>query len=173
MKFLLADPFMDFITGKGIWILVGCLAFALLVSIIFLVLNIEKEKKARQNAANRQLKPRPQTQAPREKSEPIETKVVETPAAKEEKVEQPKVEAKAEPKKAEPAKEEKVEAEEKLEESGNYEIRYDAEAKQWVIRRENSLRATKRTRTKQEAIDYAKPLADKHEVKLIIHTKND
>ena len=48
-RFLLEDGFMDFITGNGIWILVGCLAFALLVSVLFLVLNIEKEKKARAN----------------------------------------------------------------------------------------------------------------------------
>ena len=73
--------------------------------------------------------------------------------------------------KAEPV--EDVEEPVKEEESGNYEIRYDADAKEWVVRRENSLRATKRTRTKQEAIDFAKPLAEKHEVKLIVHTKND
>ena len=63
--------------------------------------------------------------------------------------------------------------EELPEESGDYEISYDAEAKQWVVKRETNARATKRTKTKQEAIDYAKPLAEKYEVKLVIHTKKD
>ena len=161
-RFLLEDGFMDFITGNGIWILVGCLAFALLVSVLFLVLNIEKEKKARaNNAAKKVVK----EETPKERVKPVEVNIakkedevakVEEPAAQEEKVEEV-VE--------EPASE--------GEEAGNYEINYDAENKQWVVRRENSLRATKRTKTKQEAIDFAKPLADKHEVKLIVHTKKD
>ena len=153
-RFLLSDGFMDFITGNGIWILVGCLAFALLVSVLFLVLNIEKEKKARLNNPARVIK----EEKPKERVKAVEVNI----PSKEEKVE----EAKAEPV-------EDVEEPVKEEESGNYEIRYDADAKEWVVRRENSLRATKRTRTKQEAIDFAKPLAEKHEVKLIVHTKND
>lgn len=161
-RFLLEDGFMDFITGNGIWILVGCLAFALLVSVLFLVLNIEKEKKAR---ANNPAKKVVKEEAPKERVKPVEVNI----AKKEEAV----VEEKTEPVKAEPVVEEKEEPAAEVEESGNYEINYDAANKQWVIRRENSLRATKRTRTKQEAIDYAKPLADKHEVKLIIHTKKD
>ena len=161
-RFLLEDGFMDFITGNGIWILVGCLAFALLVSVLFLVLNIEKEKKAR---ANNPAKKVVKEEVPKERVKPVEVNI----AKKEEAV----VEEKAEPVKAEPVVEEKEEPAAEVEESGNYEINYDAANKQWVIRRENSLRATKRTRTKQEAIDYAKPLADKHEVKLIIHTKKD
>ena len=166
-RFLLSDGFMDFITGSGIWILVGCLAFALLVSVLFLVLNIEKEKKARLNKPARVA----QEEKPKERIKAVEVKL----PSKEEKVEEVKEEpAKEEVVKEEPVKEEKVEEKvEEPEESGNYQITYDADAKQWVVRRENSLRATKRTRTKQEAIDFAKPLAEKHEVKLIIHTKND
>ena len=49
MKDLLLNAFEDFITGNGIWILIGCLAFALIVSIIFLCLNIKKEKKLQEN----------------------------------------------------------------------------------------------------------------------------
>ena len=161
-RFLLEDGFMDFITGNGIWILVGCLAFALLVSVLFLVLNIEKEKKARANNPARKVV---KEEAPKERVKPVEVNITK----KEEAV----VEEKTEPVKEEPVVEEKEEPAAEVEESGNYEINYDAANKQWVIRRENSLRATKRTRTKQEAIDYAKPLADKHEVKLIIHTKKD
>ena len=160
---LLASGFEEFITGNGIWILVGCLAFALLVSVLFLVLNIEKEKKARLNNPARVIK----EEKPKERVKAVEVNI----PSKEEKVEELVVEEKVEEAKAEPV--EDVEEPVKEEESGNYEIRYDADAKEWVVRRENSLRATKRTRTKQEAIDFAKPLAEKHEVKLIVHTKND
>lgn len=79
-----------------------------------------------------------------------------------------------ETKKAAPKKEEKeVVKEEPAQEGGNYDISYDAESKQWVVKRESNARATKRTKTKQQAIDYTKPLAEKYEVKLIVHTKKD
>lgn len=214
MKFLLST-FEDFITGSGIWILVGCLAFALLVSILFLILNVEKEKKMREsNTTPLYIKREEKVEKERiqpvevktseEKSEPVATEEAETktkakttkpatksqtkaptkatkPATKttadkktEEKpkskpVEVKKAETKAPAKKATPAKVD----EEVAEESGNYDISYDAQTGEWVVKRENNSRATKRTKTKQEAIDYAKPLAEKNQVKLIIHTKKD
>lgn len=220
MKFLLST-FEDFITGSGIWILVGCLAFALLVSILFLILNVEKEKKMREsNTTPLYIKREEKVEKERiqpvevktseekvvveEKSEPVATEEAETktkakttkPATKsqtkapikatkpstkttadkktEEKpkskpVEAKKVEPKTPAKKSTPAKV----VEEVVEESGNYDISYDAQTSEWVVKRENNSRATKRTKTKQEAIDYAKPLAEKNQVKLIIHTKKD
>lgn len=239
---LLASGFEEFITGNGIWILVGCLAAALLVSVVFLILNIEKEKKLKekQNAAvlaaiNAQKSEVAEKAVVAEEAE--EAEVAEKAEVKEEKVEEPKKEAPAKapakkapakapakkaPAKKAPAKaavvaEEKVEekpaakpvakkapakkVEEKQEvkaekpvakkapakkvekveepvaeendEKANYEIVYDAENREWRIRKEGSVRAIKITKTKQEAIDYAKPLADKNEVKLIVHTKND
>lgn len=226
MKIFLLSTFEDFITGSGIWILVGCLAFALLVSILFLILNVEKEKKMRESsttplyikreekvekeriqpvevktseekvAVEEKTEPvateekaetktkaktseksatKSQTKAPAKKAKPATKPVATTDKKSEEKpktkpVEAKKAETKAPAKKATPAK--KV-VEEVVEESGNYDISYDAETSEWVVKRENNSRATKRTKTKQEAIDYAKPLAEKNEVKLIIHTKKD
>ena len=190
MKDLLLS-FEDFITGIGIWILVGCLGFCLIVSVIFLILNLQKEKKEKERE-NKQFaesiamvqKQEAENKAEAkkaEKKEPAKKPATKKPAAKKaEKVEEEKPVAKKAPaKKAEekpvakkaPAKkaEEKPAAEEA---SANYEIAYDAESKQWVVRKENSTRATKRTKTKQEAIDYAKPLADKSGAKLIIKNKN-
>lgn len=224
MKSFLLNGFEDFITGSGIWILVGCLAFALLVSVLFLILNIEKEKKMREKNSTPIILTK--EEAPKaERIQPVEVKVSKVEEEKvEEKVEEPKEEAKVEEekpvkkapakkpatqkateenkevepkatakktttkkvaeekkevepketKKAAPKKEEKeVVKEEPAQEGGNYDISYDAESKQWVVKRESNARATKRTKTKQEAIDYAKPLAEKYEVKLIIHTKKD
>lgn len=224
MKSFLLNGFEDFITGSGIWILVGCLAFALLVSVLFLILNIEKEKKMREKNSTPIILTK--EEAPKaERIQPVEVKVSKV---EEEKVEEPKEETKVEEekpvkkapakksaaktatkkateenkevepkttakktttkkvaeekkevepketKKAAPKKEEKeVVKEEPAQEGGNYDISYDAEAKQWVVKRESNARATKRTKTKQQAIDYAKPLAEKHEVKLIVHTKKD
>lgn len=228
MKSFLLNGFEDFITGSGIWILVGCLAFALLVSVLFLILNIEKEKKMREKNSTPIILTK--EEAPKaERIQPVEVKVSKVEEEKaEEKVEEPKEEAKVEEekpakkapakksaaktatkkateenkevepkttakktttkkvaeekkevepketKKAAPKKEEKeVVKEEPAQEGGNYDISYDAESKQWVVKRESNARATKRTKTKQQAIDYAKPLAEKYEVKLIVHTKKD
>lgn len=218
MKSLLLS-FEDFIMGSGIWILVGCLAFCLLISIVFLILNIKKEKenleKGRNTVVAPQVQAKPEVkEEPKEeiKDEPVkaeaevkaevkETKKVpaKAPAKKapvkkevkeetkqeeskkspaktaEKKAETKKVSAKKAPVKQETKTVKKVSkpAEPVEEESGNYDISYDFNSSEWVVKRENSLRATKRTKTKQEAIDFAKPLAEKNEVKLIIHNKNE
>lgn len=179
MNYLLS--FDSFITGSGIWILVGCLGFALLVSIIFLVLNIEKEKRKMQNGNTPVVLPSLEEKPVVAEEKPVveekEVKAVE--AEKEEKVEEPVKEEKVAEKKpaakkapakkvaSEPVKEEKESAGE------DYVVSYDFESKDWVVRKGNSQRATKRTKTKQQAIDFAKPLAEKNQVKLIVHNKNE
>ncbi len=195
MKDLLLT-FEDFITGIGIWILVGCLAFCLVVSVIFLVLNLQKEKKEKENEnrqfaesiamVQKQEAENKVVEETTEKKEPAKKKAVKKTVAKQvEKVEEKPAEEKpAEEKPAEKkASQNKPAAKKtstkKVEEKSqtveapvNYEVLYDANAKEWVVKKENSTRATKRTQTKQQAIDYAKPLADKNGTKLIIHNKN-
>lgn len=218
MKFLLST-FEDFITGSGIWILVGCLAFALLVSILFLILNVEKEKKMRESNTT-PLYIKREEKVEKERIQPVEVKTSEEKVVVEEKSEPATEEAETKTKakttkpatksqtkaptkatkpatkttadkkteekpKSKPVEAKKVETktpakttpakvvEEVVEESGNYDISFDAQTGEWVVKRENNSRATKRTKTKQEAIDYAKPLAEKNQVKLIIHTKKD
>lgn len=167
MKDLLLNAFEDFITGNGIWILIGCLAFALIVSIIFLCLNIKKEKKLQENNKQELIAKLAEQYIAEETKEPAKKSAAKKPAEKKEPAKKPA--AKKPAAKKEPAKEEvKEEAE-----GGDYDISFDAEAKQWVVKRTNLSRAAKRTKTKQEAIDYAKPLADKNGVKLIVHTKDE
>ena len=183
MKNFLLNAFEDFITGNGIWILVGCLAFALIVSVVFLYLNIQKEKKE----AEKNKKALIERLAEQYAKKQAEKLAVEKQAEKQEEVKAEKVVTtkrktttkKSENKEASTTKKAKTiekKVEQKVEEnaeSGDYEISYDEEAKEWVVKRTNLTRATKRTRTKQQAIEYAKPLAEKNGVKLIVHTKNN
>jgi hypothetical protein len=55
MDFILSNGFENFMSGNGIWIVIGCLGFAFLVSIVFLILNIQKEKRAKQDQASSSL----------------------------------------------------------------------------------------------------------------------
>ena len=183
MKDLLLT-FEDFITGIGIWILVGCLGFCLIISLIFLILNLQKEKKEKEKEnrqfaesiamVQKQEAENKKEKAPVEKKEPAKKpaakkveKVEEKPVEKKEPAKKPA--AKKEPAKKPAAK--KAEEKPAAEAPANYEVVFDADTKEWVVRKENSTRATKRTKTKQQAIDYAKPLADKNGTKLIVHNK--
>ncbi|MBO4412731.1 MAG: DUF2188 domain-containing protein [Clostridia bacterium] len=175
MKNFLLTAFEDFITGNGIWILIGCLAFALIVSIVFLYLNIQKEKKEQENNKQELIAKLAEKYA-------LENEIAKQQADEEKQVKKApaktaaaKTTKKAATKKPETKKapEPKTEPEEDGAAGGDYDISFDAKAKEWVVKRTNLTRATKRTKTKQQAIDYSKPLAEKHGVKLIIHTKNE
>ena len=48
MKKLIASSFDEFMAGNGIWIVIGVLAGALIITTIFLILNILKEKKKKE-----------------------------------------------------------------------------------------------------------------------------
>ena len=183
MKSFLND-FEGFITGNGIWILVGCLAFALIVSVIFLYLNIQKEKREEDinkkaliaRIAEQYAKKEAEKNAEKQVETAVEVKPVKKAPVRKPKAEKVEEKPKTVPAKKAPAKKAStvaVKAEVEDEGSGDYDISYDAEAKEWVVKRTNLTRATKRTATKQQAIDYAKPLAEKHGVKLIVHTKNN
>ena len=97
MNNFLLNGFEDFITGSGIWILVGCLAFALLVAVVFLILNIRKEKQQQTKVG------------PLPEDKPAEKKETKTEQVKEEETEEVKEEVKQEPKAQEKKKEEKKE----------------------------------------------------------------
>ena len=53
-KNLLNSGFEDFLNGSGVWIVVGVLAATFVVSIVFLILNILKDKKAAKEAAEKE-----------------------------------------------------------------------------------------------------------------------
>lgn len=129
-KNLLNSGFEDFLNGSGVWIVVGVLAATFVVSMVFLVLNILKDKKAAKEAAEKEAgqkqeepaqeeikeikaedleeKPKKKRKTKKESNEvkQEETKTVEEPEA-EKKQENPVEEKVAEDEKAEKPKEKK------------------------------------------------------------------
>ena len=98
---------------------------------------------------------------------PVEAK----PAKKRKQKEAEQVEeVKEEP--AEEVKEEPAEEEKEERELGHYTISYDKEKKDWVIKRPGSQRATKRTKTKKEALEIVKKLTETQEVGFVVKKKN-
>ena len=91
-KNLLNSGFEDFLNGSGVWIVVGVLAATFVVSIVFLILNILKDKKAAKEAAEKETV-QANEEEPKQEAQPIvteEPKKEATPTVKEE----PKKEAK-------------------------------------------------------------------------------
>lgn len=79
-------------------------------------------------------------------------------------------------KKVEPKKEE-AEVQEKEEDTkeadlGTYMVSYDKVKKDWVVKRRGSQRASKRTATKQEAMDVVKKLTKTQDVGFTVKKKN-
>jgi len=55
---------------------------------------------------------------------------------------------------------------------GIYRLVYDKENKDWVIQRANAERATKRCKTKEEAMKALKELSKNQDVGTVIHKKD-
>jgi hypothetical protein len=55
---------------------------------------------------------------------------------------------------------------------GDYMVSYDDEKKDWVVKKQGSKRATKRTKTKQEALDVVKKLTENQEVDVVVKKKD-
>ena len=53
-----------------------------------------------------------------------------------------------------------------------YRVTYDKEKANWVVKKDGGMRATKRFRTKQEALDYVEGLCDRKGASLSVHKKN-
>lgn len=128
MKFIGANEFENFISGYGIWIIIGCLGVAFIVSVIFLFLNVNKVKKARLENS---------TPA---KPEPVLANI----------------ESKKEIEKIEPVKED-----EKKQIASEYNISYDKEKDEWVVKKAGASRASKRCKTKEEALEAIKTFLKK------------
>ena len=56
--------------------------------------------------------------------------------------------------------------------TGTYEVVYDKEQENWVVRKRGGLRATRRFRTKEEAVQYSKEVATNQNASLSIHKKD-
>lgn len=190
MNFLAS--FDEFMTGDGIWIVVGVLALSLVVTVVFLILNIVKAKKqkALEEAEKVEEQPGKEEKVGNVKEEPLKEE-----EQKEEVKEEPKEEAEAETKKtsekpkkkapsaknSKPAEAEKAQKEhaekqqvkeEKPMTKETYGVTYDKENRQWVVKKTGSARASKRCATKAEALEYAEKLSEAKGANLRVHKKD-
>lgn len=176
MKQLLASSFDEFMSGNGIWIVIGVLAGALIITTVFLILNILKEKKKKQEATvSQEQKEEQKTEEKPEVAVEIEKEPVEQTETKpsNKKVSKANAEKKTEKKVAKP-KTEKVESEAKpeKEQKVSYGVTYDKENREWVVRKSGSSRASKRCATKEEALAVAEKLSKQNNATLRVHKKN-
>ena len=193
MNFLAS--FDEFMTGDGIWIVVGVLALALVVTVVSLILNIVKAKKqkALEEAEKVEEQPGKEEKVGNVKEEPLKEEQKEE--VKEEPKEEQKEEAEAETKKtsekpkkkassaknSKPAEAEKAQKEhaekqqvkeEKPMTKETYGVTYDKENRQWVVKKTGSARASKRCATKAEALEYAEKLSEAKGANLRVHKKD-
>lgn len=82
-KNLLNSGFEDFLNGSGVWIVVGVLAATFVVSMVFLVLNILKDKKAAQKEAEAKAEEVNALNAEEEKEEPSKQEEIKEVQAEE------------------------------------------------------------------------------------------
>ncbi len=180
MKQLLASSFDEFMSGNGIWIVIGVLAGALIITTVFLILNILKEKKKKQEATvSQEQKEEQKTEEKAEEKPEVAVEIEKEPVEQTEtkpsnkKVSKANAEKKTEKKVAKP-KTEKVESEAKpeKEQKVSYGVTYDKENREWVVRKSGSSRASKRCATKEEALAVAEKLSKQNNATLRVHKKN-
>jgi hypothetical protein len=63
-------------------------------------------------------------------------------------------------------------AEDNKKSKGNYIITYDKQTKEWVVKRLGSARASKRTKTKKEAMEVVKKLSTNQDVEYLVKKKD-
>ena len=194
MNFLAS--FDDFMTGNGIWIVVGILALSLVVTVVFLVLNILKARKESALKEGEEGKQAASEDAPEEEKSPEEQEEIkkspeeqeeikEEKEAGEEKKEEDKAGEKpkktaSKVKKSNSVKEDKTQKEhvekqvkeEKPMTKETYGVTYDKENRQWVVKKTGSARASKRCATKAEALEYAEKLSEAKGANLRVHKKD-
>ena len=70
------------------------------------------------------------------------------------------------------AKKDNKNLEKSVDESQTYRIVYDKEQREWIVKIDGSKRASRRCKTKAEALEVAKELAKKKDADLSVHKKN-
>lgn len=173
---------IEFITQYWHFFVAGLILIALITYWVVDVIRNKKAKEKELNELEAKLATEEETTQEKEiKEEPVVLK--EKTPAKQKKVVAEKVEEPAkEEQVVEPVEEEQpveetkeVEPSEKEEEEkklGSYMISYDKEKKEWVIKRRGSQRATKRTKTKKEALDLVEKLSQNQEVGFTVKKKD-
>ena len=151
--------FDEFMSGNGIWIVIGILIAALILTTIFLILNVIKIKKAEKENLNIDKNDVKKTQNDENVLQKQENNNV---------------------KKQEQMKENDISTENNLEKDNKeqknskkvYGVTYDKSKREWVVKKTGSSRASKRFTTKAEALEYAEKLSELNGVGLRVHKKD-
>ena len=154
-----------------LWIAIG--VFIGLVIVFAIILFSGNGKKSEEKVEKLEPKKEAEKKPEEVKAEPAEepkvlSKKEEKPADKKASSKKPAKAINEEPKEE---KKEEEEVEEK-EENQTYRIVYDKEQKNWIVRIDGGKRASRRCKTKEEALKVAKELAKKKDADLSIHKKN-
>ena len=165
--------FDEFMSGNGIWIVIGILIAALILTTIFLILNVIKIKKAEKENLNIDKNDVKKTQNDENVLQKQENN------NKVEKQEQMK-ENNLNSKKQKQMKENDISTENNLEKDNKeqkiskkvYGVTYDKSKREWVVKKTGSSRASKRFTTKAEALEYAEKLSELNGVGLRVHKKD-
>ncbi len=154
---------IEFITQYWRFFVAGLILIALIAYWIFDVVRTKKAKERQLDEMEAKLR---QEEALNQESENNEPKAKEPKEiTKEETAEEKPEEKPEETVEEKPAKEEEKKA-------GIYMISYDKEKKDWVVKRRGSKRATKRTKTKKEALDLVKSLTESQDVGYVVKKKD-
>lgn len=109
-----------------------------------------------------------QEEAPAEEKKPAKRTAKKAEKKQPEKAAEEKKSAKA--KKEEAPKEKK--GEKNMDDNQTYRIVYDKEQKNWIVKIDGGQKASRRCKTKAEALEVAKNLAKKKDADLSVHKKN-
>lgn len=160
MKFIAG--FEEFISGNGIWIIIGCLVGALIVSFIFLILNINKAKKINKNlqTSNETEKKDEWLKVEELGNNKTELKTEKTP----DKVKKETVET--------PFKKVSKPDENTLLKT-IYSVTYDKETSEWIVKKSGATRASRRCKTEAEAIEIADKLSKNSNANITVNKKDE
>ena len=152
--------FDEFMSGNGIWIVIGILIAALILTTIFLILNVIKIKKAEKENLNI------------DKNDVKKTQNDENVLQKQEN--NNKVEKQEQMKENDISTENNLEKDNKEQKNSKkvYGVTYDKSKREWVVKKTGSSRASKRFTTKAEALEYAEKLSELNGVGLRVHKKD-
>lgn len=151
MQFI-GNRFENFVSGNGLWIIIGCLCAAFVVSIVFLFLNINRAKKILKSQKEVQENEKT-TQNKVVKEGKKEISATETKTTKQDKPSKQTTTTSEKPAKV---SSDKKEANEKR----VYTITEDEKTKEWVVKRVGATRATRRCATKKEAEELVSKLTE-------------
>ena len=152
--------FDEFMSGNGIWIVIGILIAALILTTIFLILNVIKIKKAEKENLNI------------DKNNVKKTQNDENVLQKQEN--NNKVEKQEQMNENDISTENNLEKDNKEQKNSKkvYGVTYDKSKREWVVKKTGSSRASKRFTTKAEALEYAEKLSELNGVGLRVHKKD-